>query len=142
MMDLDNTEGPKSYVTYRNMETGETEEFESALLMEKMKDSLWAEQWEWESSRVIDPREIAAPGFSMIDLEGEDHAVDMLSDEEGLFIVTVHHLDKLNRKGLFEIRAALRLAEEKLEGLTIRKLTRGNPTMQAKFEEAHEPDNE
>ncbi|MCR5444183.1 MAG: DoxX family protein [Bacteroidales bacterium] len=121
MMDLDNTEGPKSYVTYRNMETGETEEFESALLMEKMKDILWAEQWEWESSRVIDPREIAAPGFSMIDLEGEDHAVDMLSDEEGLFIVTVHHLDKLNRKGMFEIRAALRLAEE--NGVRIVMLT-------------------
>ena len=125
MMDTESTEGPKSYVTYRNTQTGETEEFESALLMEKMKDSLWAEQWEWESSRVIDPREIAAPGFSMMDLEGEDHAVDMLADPDGLFIVTVHHLEKMNDKGLREVRAALRLAEE--NGVRIVMLTAALP---------------
>ena len=32
----------------------------------------------------------------------------------------------------------LRLANDKAEGLTIRKLTYGNPTMQAKFAEAKE----
>ena len=125
MMDTECTEGPKSYVTYRNLQTGETEEFESAMLMEKMKDSLWATQWEWESSRVVDPREIAAPGFSMMDLEGEDHAVDMLADPDGLFIVTVHHLNELTDKGLREVRAALRLAEE--NGVRIVMLTSALP---------------
>ena len=75
MMDLESTEGMKSYVTYRNTKTGESEEFESAQLMEKLSDSEWAAEWEWESSRVVDPREIAAPGFSMLDLEGEDRAI-------------------------------------------------------------------
>ena len=54
---------------------------------------------------------------------------------------TILHLQKV-KDALVGSENNLRLAEEKLEGLTIRKLTRGNPTMQAKFEEAHEADNE
>ena len=125
MMDTENTEGLKSYVTYRNMETGETEEFESALLMEKMQDAQWAGQWEWESSRVVDPREIAAPGFSMMDLEGEDRATDLLPAEDGMLIITVHHLQDVNDKGTLEIRRALAMAEER--GLRIVMLTSALP---------------
>ena len=125
MMDADNGEGLKSYVTYRNVETGATEEFESALLMEKMSDPQWAEQWEWESSRVVDPREIAAPGFSMMDLEGEDRATDLLPAEDGLVIVTVHHLQKVDKKGVAEVRRALGMAEE--NGIRIVMLTSALP---------------
>ena len=125
MMDTDSTEGMKSYVTYRNTSTGETEEFESALLMEKMQDAQWAEQWEWESSRVVDPREIAAPGFSMMDLEGEDRATDLLPAEDGMLIVTVHHLQDVDKKGVGEVKRALRMAEE--SGMRIVMLTSALP---------------
>ena len=125
MMDTDSTEGMKSYVTYRNTTTGETEEFESALLMEKMQDAQWAEQWEWESSRVVDPREIAAPGFSMMDLEGEDRATDLLPAEDGMLIVTVHHLQDVDKKGVGEVKRALRMAEE--SGMRIVMLTSALP---------------
>ena len=112
MMDLESTEGMKSYVTYRNTKTGETEEFESAQLMERLADSEWAAEWEWESSRVVDPREIAAPGFSMLDLEGEDRAMDLLPAEDGMLIVTVHHIDKVKAKGVTEVKRAMTLAED------------------------------
>ena len=125
MMDTDSSESMKSYVTYRNTATGETEEFESALLMEKMQDEQWASQWEWESSRVVDPREIAAPGFTMMDLEGEDRATDLLPAEDGLLIITVHHLQEVNQKGVAEIARALRLAEE--NGLRVVMLTAALP---------------
>ena len=125
MMDTESTEGLKSYVTYRNIESGETEEFESALLMEKMKDEQWANQWEWESSRVVDPREIAAPGFSMMDLEGEDRATDLLPAEDGMLIVTVHHLQEVDKKGVGEVKRALRMAEE--SGMRIVMLTSALP---------------
>ncbi|MBQ8703479.1 MAG: DoxX family protein [Bacteroidales bacterium] len=125
MMDTDNVEGLKSYVTYRNVETGATEEFESALLMEKMNDPQWAEQWEWESSRVVDPREIAAPGFSMMDLEGEDRATDLLPAEDGMIIVTVHHLQDVDKKGVAEVARALAMAEE--NGIRIVMLTSALP---------------
>ena len=112
MMDTDSTEGMQSYVTYRNTATGETEEFESAQLMQRMADPEWAATWEWESSRVVDPREIAAPGFAMLDLEGEDHATDRLPAEDGLLIVTVHHLEDVDENGVRTIRAAQRTAED------------------------------
>ena len=125
MMDLENNEGMKSYVTYRNKLTGETEEFESAALMERLSDTAWAEVWEWESSRVVDPREIAAPGFSMMDLEGEDRAIDLLPAEDGMIIVTVHHLEKLDDRDAREVRAALRAAED--NGIRIVMLTSALP---------------
>ena len=125
MMDTESSEEVKSYVTYRNLSTGETEEFESARLMEKMQDPQWAEQWEWESSRVVDPREIAAPGFSMMDLDGEDRATDLLVAEDGMLIVTVHHLQEVDPKGVREIRMALAMAEE--NGLRIVMLTSALP---------------
>ena len=112
MMDTDSTEGMQSYVTYRNTATGQTEEFESAQLMQRMADPEWAATWEWESSRVVDPREIAAPGFAMLDLEGEDHATDLLPAEDGLLIVTVHHLEDVDENGVRTIRAAQRTAED------------------------------
>ncbi len=125
MMDTESNEGMKSYVTYRNTATGATEEFESALLMERMKDSVWASQWEWESSRVVDPREIAAPGFSMMDLEGEDRATDLLPAEDGMVIVTVHHLEKVDEQGVRQVKAMLRQAED--NGVRIVMLTSALP---------------
>ena len=48
---------------------------------------------------------------------------------------TIDHLHKV-RKALVGSEDNLRLANDKAEGLTIRKLTYKNPTMKAKFEEA------
>ena len=125
MMDLESNEGVKSYVTYRNTKTGESEEFESAQLMDKLSDSEWAAEWEWESSRVVDPREIMAPGFSMLDLEGEDRAMDLLPAEDGMIIVTVHHIDEMRDKGVVEVRRAVTMAED--NGIQIVMLTAALP---------------
>ena len=125
MMDLESNEGVKSYVTYRNTKTGESEEFESAQLMDRLADSEWAAEWEWESSRVVDPREIMAPGFSMLDLEGEDRAMDLLPAEDGMIIVTVHHIDEMRDKGVVEVRRAVTLAED--NGIQILMLTAALP---------------
>ena len=48
---------------------------------------------------------------------------------------SIQHLQKI-KEALLGSENRLRLANDKLEGLTIKKLTRGNPTMKAKFEEA------
>ena len=48
---------------------------------------------------------------------------------------TIDHLQKV-RKALVGSEDYLRLANDKAEGLTIRKLTYKNPTMKAKFDEA------
>jgi hypothetical protein len=51
---------------------------------------------------------------------------------------TISHLQKVKEE-LLSSENNLRLAKDKTEDLTIKKLTRGNPTMKAKFEEL--PDN-
>ena len=48
---------------------------------------------------------------------------------------SIDHLQKI-KDALLGSERNLRLANDKAEALTIKKLTRGNPTMQAKFEEA------
>ena len=48
---------------------------------------------------------------------------------------SIDHLQKI-KEALLGSERNLRLANDKADGLTIKKLTRGNPTMQAKFEEA------
>lgn len=48
---------------------------------------------------------------------------------------SIDHLQKI-KSNLLGSENNLRLANEKAEGLTIKKLTRGNVTMTAKFEEA------
>lgn len=48
---------------------------------------------------------------------------------------TIDHLQKV-RKALVGTDTNLRLANDKAEGLTIKRLTRNNPTMKAKFDEA------
>ncbi len=102
---------PKSYVTYKNRETGETMEFESAKLMDYMADTAWVSAWEWVSSRVEMP-EIKAPGFSMMTMEGSDQALDMISSEDGLVIVTIHHLNKIDAEDVEEVKSAQALAME------------------------------
>lgn len=49
---------------------------------------------------------------------------------------SIQHLQKI-KDSLIGSENNLRLANDKADALTIKKLTRGNPTMKAKFEEAH-----
>ena len=53
---------------------------------------------------------------------------------------TILHLQKV-KESLIGSENNLRLANDKLEDLSIKKLTKGNPTMKAKFDEAREQDN-
>lgn len=69
-------------------------------------------KWEIVSSTSDEPFEILAPGFSMMDFESNDHATELLPAEDGLIIVTVHHLNDINEKGIRDISTALSLARE------------------------------
>lgn len=112
MIDLDPSLEVRSFVTYRNTTTGEEKEFASEQLVEKMADPTWEQQWEWVSSRVIDPHEIKADGFSMLDSEMTDHAQELIGSADSLVIITVHHLDRVDADGLDAIRAMVEYAEE------------------------------
>lgn len=112
MIDLDENAEVKSYVTYVNKETGERDEFLSEELVKRMEDPAWEAQWEWESSRVEDPHEIMADGFSMLDMDMNDHAKELIGSEDYLLIATIHHLDKVNEDGLEGLEDAAEWAQE------------------------------
>ena len=112
MMDMDDSLEVKSYVTYRNTTTGETEEFLSSELVNKMSDPDWENNWEWESSRVEDPHEIKADGFSMLDMDMEDHAHELIGSTDYLLIVTIHHLEKVDAKGIRAMQQIMEMADE------------------------------
>jgi hypothetical protein len=50
---------------------------------------------------------------------------------------TIDHLNRV-KEGLLGSERQLRLANDKAQDLSVKKLTRNNPTMRAKFEEAKE----
>ena len=112
MIEMDDTLEVKSYVTYRNTATGETVEFPSSDLVKYMEDPQWEETWEWESSRVEDPHQIKADGFSMLDRDLNDHAQEMIGWEGYILIATIHHLDEVDEDGV----NALKRVQEYSEG--------------------------
>lgn len=118
---------PMNHMLMRNLETGEERMVDYmngdwASVPEEYKDF---DRWEILQSTSDEPFEVKAPGFSMLDMEGEDHAADLLPAEDGLVIVTVHHLDKVDENGVREVRMALRMAED--NGMRIVMLTAALP---------------
>lgn len=77
--------------------------------------------------------------------EGFARNYELASRKFGIAIdeidATIKHLQKV-KENLLSSENNLRLANDKAQGLTIRKLTRGNATMKAKFEEAREQNNQ
>ena len=61
----------------------------------------------------------------MLDLEAEDRAADLLPAEDGLIIVTIHHMAEVDEKGVREVKVALRMAED--NGIRIVMLTSALP---------------
>lgn len=102
----------KSYVTYRNKTTGEEKEFESKKLMDYWADTAWREAWEFVDSRVEDPYEIQADGFSMLGPDGDEYAKDIIGNPGYVMIATIHHLDEVDAEG---IRAISRVHDFCLE---------------------------
>ncbi len=95
---------PQSYVTYRDKETGETEEMTSQELMERYKDTTWVRTHEFVDSRVEDPYEIQADGFSMMSPDGEDYAHDIVGSSDYVIIATIHNIDKMDKNSTRALR--------------------------------------
>ena len=101
-----------SYVTYQSKATGEIKEFPSEDLMKYMEDSTWAEEWEWVDSRVVDPTVIAAPGFSMIGIDGEDYAKELIGSPDPIIIATSHDISEINDNGIESMQRVKDIAEQ------------------------------
>ena len=108
MIETDENLQLKSYMTYRNKATGEEVEIETKDWMAYQDETVW----ELTGSRVEDPHEIKADGFSMLDMDGNDMSVDMLSSPDYLLIATLPNPDlkKMNAKGLRALKSVSQFA--------------------------------
>ena len=116
-----------NHLYMRNLETGEETTVDYlngnwASVPEEYKDF---SRWEIVRSTSDDPFEIKAPGFSMMDIGGEDHATELLPAEDGLLIATVHHIDQLDEDDAVELKQAATRAEE--SGIKLILLTSALP---------------
>lgn len=102
MINTDPTLRMESYVSYRNLQTGEEIEVPSAQCYDYEADTA---RWLCIGTRVVDPHEINAPGFSMLDLEDNDWAVDLIGSPDSIVIATIHHLDQVDEAGTAALQA-------------------------------------
>ncbi|MCR5821684.1 MAG: DoxX family protein [Bacteroidales bacterium] len=112
MMSQEENAEIKTFFTYRNTKTGETQEIESSKLMDYMADPAWTEEWEWQASHVIDPHEILAPGFSMLDTQGDDLSRELIASNDYLIIATIHHIDDVSERGIVALQRTAAFANE------------------------------
>ncbi len=81
------------YVTYKNNETGEIQEFESPNY--PWDDSIWMSQWTFESQRTVGSSQPL--GFAILDEDGEDFT-HILFETENLYVFVAPYLEEFTEK--------------------------------------------
>ena len=96
------------YLTFRNKETGKTEEYLSPNY--PWDDPAWMSQWEFVDQRVVGGEDYL--GFSALDQDGDD-VTEMLLNTPNLLMFTSHDLSKVTTKEWNEIKDITEKAREK-----------------------------
>lgn len=109
MVNTDPSLSVQSFVSYQNNHTGEIVEVPSLDCAKYEDDTL---SWTCVGTRVVDPHEIQAPGFSMLDLDGNDMAIDIISSPDSVLIATIHHLDEIDKRGISSIKSTASWASD------------------------------
>ena len=103
-------------IRYVNKQTGEPQELRYKT---GEWDTAWnaysrdTMTWRYDTMWHVPPFEVKADGFSMMDHENADHAVEMLTSEEGTLIITVYNLDAVDEQAVADMRKAVDMAMEK-----------------------------
>lgn len=101
--------------TYKNSQTGETQTF-NMNEWEKYKYILYDSTDTWKVDTIItkDPYEVHADGFFAQDRDKVDMTFDLIAaTQEPVLLCTIHHIDKIDGKGVEAIAEAKKIAEDK-----------------------------
>ncbi len=102
------TEEPAEiYLTFKNTETGEEQEYLSPNY--PWNDSIWMSQWEFVSQRQEGGNQ--SLGFSILNEDGDDYT-DVLYDTEKLFVFVAPYLDEITEKDIKECQRIYDFANE------------------------------
>lgn len=105
----ENAAPPKSYVTYKNKETGEEKEYLSTNY--PWNDSVWMSEWEFVTSRV---EEIERPENEIkIDhLDGYEVTNEIIGNPEYHFLLVMYYIDEASTSSFKEINELYKKCEE------------------------------
>lgn len=120
MKPVDNDEPVEIYLTFKNTETGEEQEYLSPNY--PWNDSIWMSQWEFISQRQEGGSQ--SFGFSILNEDGDDFT-DVLFDSEKLFVFVAPYLDELTEKDIKECQRIYDFANE--NGFNYLWITSVNP---------------
>lgn len=107
MKPAENPEPAEIYLTFKNIETGETEEYLSPNY--PWNDSVWMSQWEFVSQRQEGGTQ--SLGFSILNEEGDDYT-HLLFDTEKLFVFVAPYLNELTENDFTECQRIYDFANE------------------------------
>ena len=107
MKPVDNDEPAEIYLTFKNTETGEEQEYLSPNY--PWNDSIWMSQWEFVSQRQEGGNQ--SLGFSILNEDGDDYT-DVLYDTEKLFVFVAPYLDEITEKDIKECQRIYDFANE------------------------------
>ena len=120
MKPVESEEPAEIYLTFKNIETGATEEYLSPNY--PWNDSIWMSQWEFVSQRQEGGSQ--SFGFSILDENGDDYT-DLLFDTEMLFVFVAPYLDEMTEKDFNECQRIYDFANE--NGFNYLWITSVNP---------------
>lgn len=120
MKPAENPEPAEIYLTFKNIETGETEEYLSPNY--PWNDSVWMSQWEFVSQRQEGGTQ--SLGFSILNEEGDDYT-HLLFETEKLFVFVAPYLNELTEEDFDECKRIYDFANE--NGYSYLWITSVNP---------------
>lgn len=120
MKPVESDEPVEIYLTFKNTETGEEQEYLSPNY--PWNDSIWMSQWEFVSQRQEGGSQ--SFGFSILNEDGDDFT-DVLFDSEKLFVFVAPYLDELTEKDIKECQRIYDFAVE--NGFNYLWITSVNP---------------
>ncbi|MDP2423014.1 MAG: DoxX family protein [Bacteroidales bacterium] len=98
IMVSENTEPLQFYLTYRNKQTGQMQEYLSPNF--PFNDQEWLEQWEFVSQRVVDPNPGPHHNLQIFDNEANDMTEAFIDNPGHQFMLIVWKYEKVNRDAL------------------------------------------
>lgn len=107
-MNVKQEQEPQIYLTFRNKETGKTQEYLSPNY--PWTDSVWMNQWEFVDQRVVGESEYI--GFTAMDEEGND-VTDMILNTPNLLMFTSHDVSVISDEEWEMIKQITETAEAK-----------------------------
>ena len=120
MKPVESEDPAEIYLTFKNIETGEEEEYLSPNY--PWNDSVWMSQWEFVSQRQEGVSQ--SFGFSILNDEGDDYT-DLLFDSENLFVFVAPYLEEMTEKDINECQRIYDFANE--NGFNYLWITSVNP---------------